>query len=427
MQKPTTSWVATVVATCLIHFVASAQGDLFLGSPVQPSPTDSVASLSFHGDYMDMSGGYQIGDTVADFQIYDLEGNGFRLSDHYAGNKYIVLSSVSASCVRFVTSFNVEPGANNHWEAYDFMVETQDELEWVFIYGPEAHPGDLENCTSNCPPVTITAPNGDTLFQHQIYQDRIDAASLWMDITQEDTLTFDWQWPLYLDNPQNEVYDHFFERPFGCLVVDCSGVVVWRGDWTAQYLESEGMQILEELMADGFQQCGYPPICDGLDSDGDGYCDDYEIEEGMDPFDACVPNGEDTDGDGYCDVSEILEGWDPENPCDPDNTDSDNDGTCDQQEIIDGTDPFVNENVVNVSEFTSVQFSVYPNPTDGLLTWEAADEIAFVEINDLTGKLVFEGVPNNRTLDISMLPAGAYVMHLRGMDGQYHICRMARK
>ncbi len=71
------------------------------------------------------------------------------------------------------------------------------------------------------------------------------------------------------------------------------------------------------------------PECSATDSDGDGICDDEEIENGTDP------NNPDSDGDGIDDGDEIVRGTDPTNP------DTDGDGISDGDEITLGTDPLV--------------------------------------------------------------------------------------
>ena len=65
------------------------------------------------------------------------------------------------------------------------------------------------------------------------------------------------------------------------------------------------------------------------DSDGDGICDEQEVDIGTDPNDV------DTDGDGLTDAEEVELGTDPTNP------DSDGDGLLDGDEATVGRDPLV--------------------------------------------------------------------------------------
>lgn len=74
-----------------------------------------------------------------------------------------------------------------------------------------------------------------------------------------------------------------------------------------------------------------------IDSDGDGFPDIWEIENGFNPLEADHTSREaDSDGDGYSDFDEILRGTDPQNSLDfP--LDSDGDGWSDWDEDLRGT------------------------------------------------------------------------------------------
>ncbi len=76
------------------------------------------------------------------------------------------------------------------------------------------------------------------------------------------------------------------------------------------------------------------------------------------------------------------------------------------------------EVIDNVSAINDIQFSVYPNPTDGILnidmfTTNSSNENVSVRITDAIGKIVYEqkiGQPNGRVyqLDLSKLESGSY-------------------
>jgi hypothetical protein len=72
-----------------------------------------------------------------------------------------------------------------------------------------------------------------------------------------------------------------------------------------------------------------------VDSDGDGYPDDWETGHGYDPHDPnSHPNpADDSDGDGISDGDELDAGTDPTDP------DTDGDGISDKDELDGGTDP----------------------------------------------------------------------------------------
>lgn len=354
-----------------------AQEGLYLGEEELPLLTDSTAALQYYGALGDFTGGYQTGDIAADFTVYDLDGNPLTLSEKLAGDKPVIICSGSASCIRFTNCF-MTPGISETSDAARmYMEQTASVYEWVMMYNLEAHPGDLENCSSNCPQGSIPAPNGVYIDQHVTYGARVEAAQMWMDISDDPEYNYNFPFNIYIDNPNNGVYNHFFERPFGIVVLDCAGEVLARGDWTATWLVEEGgIQFLNSLADQNFAVCGEEPSCtegsldtdgdgicdlieefygydindpcdpDGEDNDGDGLCNGQEIAQGLDPNDPCVPFGDDADGDGFCDILENNEGSDPDDPCDPNNTDSDGDGYCDIEENLmdwDMDDPCVPE------------------------------------------------------------------------------------
>lgn len=169
----------------------------------------------------------------------------------------------------------------------------------------------------------------------------MDAAQLWMDIVNNMAYSYDFPHNLWIDNPNNGLYNNFFARPFGCVVLDCDGMVIERGDWTGDWLSEEGgIDFLNSFLQQPWDVCTAPECTnESLDSDGDGICDELEIFEESDPNDPCDPLNVDDDGDGLCNTLEILNGFDPYNACDPDDSDSDGDGFCDVEEAIAGTNP----------------------------------------------------------------------------------------
>ena len=54
------------------------------------------------------------------------------------------------SCIRFRNVFDPLVPGQEVWAARTFIYDHQDDFNWIFIYGVEAHPTD-GNCPSNCP------------------------------------------------------------------------------------------------------------------------------------------------------------------------------------------------------------------------------------------------------------------------------------
>ena len=217
-------------------FLLHAQyGDF--GLPLQPNDTDAVDDLIYYGELNDMSGGYHVGDTVFNFTVYDFEGNSIELYEELAGDKPVILINGSVSCLRFRNAFNF---VENHQEYFvsEFIENTQDLFNYIFIYGIEAHPTD-GNCPSNCP---NTISTDSTVTQASEYAYRRWSLESWTSAPE-----FNFPYPLYADNPDNAVYNNFFQRPFGLLGIECDGTVAFRGDWVSYYLmdSNNSEQLLE--------------------------------------------------------------------------------------------------------------------------------------------------------------------------------------
>lgn len=120
------------------------------GLAEQPTDDQIVDDLIFYGEENDMSGGYAVGDTVSDFTVYDYAGNSLNLYEELSGDKPVVLINGSVSCIRFRNAFNAEEGGQLYYAVGQFIEETQDLFNYIFVYGIEAHPTD-GNCPSNCP------------------------------------------------------------------------------------------------------------------------------------------------------------------------------------------------------------------------------------------------------------------------------------
>lgn len=316
----------------------------------EPLPTDSIDDLEYIGAIGEYAGGLNEGDYIPDFQVYSLEGEPLRLYDEIDPEKYTILFSMSLSCNRVQDAF--DPMVEN--QILSFFQLHGDNYNWIGIYTEEAHPADVENCPSNCPPIPTVSLDGDSIYSHDTYADRMYWASQMKGFAQSPDYTFTYPFgEFYLDHPNNSLYTEVFQAPFCIVVLDCAGNVMLKHPFMNQFFES--WEWTYELFSLGEQS----------DSDGDMICDTQEEAAGSNPDDPCSPDGTDTDGDGYCDIWESIQETDIYNPCDPvfvdedqdgicdfvdndidvppcvqDPTDSDEDGFCDAEETINGTDPF---------------------------------------------------------------------------------------
>ena len=346
------------------------------GLAEQPADTAVVDDIIYYGDYMDMSGGYNVGDTVFDFTAYDFDGNPINLYDQLAGERPVVLVSGSVSCIRFRNVFDPLVPGQEVWAARTFIYDHQDDFNWIFIYGVEAHPTD-GNCPSNCPP-TI---NTDTaVVQPAVYSERRWAMHDWENSTEHDM-----PFTMYADNPDNSIYNNFFQRPFGLLALNCDGTVGIRADWVTSFFLDISNE--EELMMfrQGYTSCQI----------------DWEPEEDEDEEEQ--DDTEDDDTTGGDDDS------DDDEPVDyhgPDHALEGHTGT--------GTASELSEQAP-----TGAALRVFPNPAQSVLTVVSDARINSLQLTDLRGRTVAQWTAVDRilTLPVVDLPRGQYVLIGRTPDG----------
>jgi len=259
------NWSGCVIASVffiLSSLISQAQYGTY-GLDETPADTAAVDDIIYYGDFMDMSGGYQIGDTVYDFTAYDFDGNPVTLYTELSGLKPVVLVSGSVSCIRFRNVFDPNLPAQETFSARDFIYSHLDDYNWIFIYGVEAHPTD-GNCPSNCPPTV----NTDTaVVQPSIYAERRWAMHGW-----ENSPEHDFPFTMFADNPDNAIYNNFFQRPFGLIALNCDGTVGLRADWVTNYLaDPANVQAMLDFK-DAYTQCSidWAPSDDTDDTEDDG-------------------------------------------------------------------------------------------------------------------------------------------------------------
>lgn len=422
------------------HYLWNGVTSESIGSENLPLPTDSISLMRDQGELMDFSGGFHEGDSVADLTVYDVNGEPFHmnslLEEASVSGKYTVLFSGSNSCNKATGFFNTQ--TSTYHEAQTFMTSHLNDFNWIMVYGYEAHPIDTHNCLSNCPPAAIAGPSGVGEFQHVVYQDRLDAMARWVGV-QDGTIEIPetistyangsleptgeqnqnytplgLDIPVYADNPDNQVYDTFFKKPFGVLVIDCSGQVVQQGDWFTQWMieasedGTTGVQFLSSLLYDDEELSCHEWVdfcnAESPDTDLDGLCDEWEIQNGTNADNICHPYGEDSDFDGLCNLQEESLGLDPFNP------DSDEDLLSDSEELIIGTDP-LDPDSDGDGETDGAEITAGTDPLN-------ADDFSFVEEieDDLNFSLVNDAASGNIKLELEA--RDNYSISLRTSDGK---------
>ena len=348
------------------------------GLAEQPADTAAVDDIIYYGDYMDMSGGYNVGDTVFDFTAYDFDGNPINLYDQLAGQRPVVLVSGSVSCIRFRNVFDPLIPGQEVWAARTFIYDHQEDFNWIFIYGVEAHPTD-GNCPSNCPP-TI---NTDTaVVQPAVYSERRWAMHDW-----ENSPEHDLPFTMYADNPDNSIYNNFFQRPFGLLALNCDGTVGIRADWVTSFFLDVSNE--EELMMfrQNYTSCQI----------------DWEPEEDEDEQDDTEDDTNEDDTTGGDDDS------DEDEPVDYDGPDHALEGHAGN-----GTESDLSEQAP-----IGAALRVFPNPAQSVLTVVSDAQINSLQLTDLRGRTVAQLTAVDRflTLPVADLPRGQYVLIGRTPDG----------
>ena len=344
------------------------------GEATCPEDSAAVDDIIYYGELLDMSGGYDTGDTVFDFTVYDFDGNPLNLYTELSGEKPVVLINGSVSCLRFRGTFEPDNNGQQYVAARNYLEEHINDYNWIFIYGVEAHPTD-GNCPSNCPP---TVSNDTTVVQPPFYVDRRWAVRGW-----EDSPEHDFPFTMYADNPNNAVYNNFFQRPFGMVAINCDGTVAMRGDWVNSFfMNSTNVTALNEWRLES-NPCSieWTPDDDGTDDDGtddDGTDDDGTDDDG-------------TDDDGTDDDDTPLD-----------------DGPS---EALTGGN-LNNEVVSNGFIQGSSDLKIYPNPARDLVQIEGLENDARVLLIDMSGRALLDVESTDQVLriDASAFSPGPYIV-----------------
>ena len=356
------------------------------GEATCPEDSAAVDDIIYYGELLDMSGGYSSGDTVFDFTVYDFDGNPLNLYTELSGEKPVVLINGSVSCLRFRGTFEPDNNGQEYLAARNYLEDHINDYNWIFIYGVEAHPPD-GNCPSNCPP---TVSNDTTVVQPPFYGDRRYAVRGW-----EDSPEHDFPFTMYADNPNNAVYNNFFQRPFGIVAINCDGTVALRGDWVNSFfMDATNVSALNEWRSQS-NTCAI----------------DWTPDEETDD--------ENTDDDGTDDDGTDDDGTD-DDATDDDGTDDDvtDDDDTDDTPLYDGPTLAItgggidNEVVSNGMIAAPSALKIYPNPARDLLVIEGLEYAARILLVDISGRTLLDIQSADETLrfDASRFNPGPYIL-----------------
>ena len=171
------------------------------------------------------------GQKAPDFEGRTIEGDKVRLSD-YRGESNVVLSFGSATCPFTAASLR---GLNDLYE--DF----QGEVEFLFVYVREAHPGE-------------------ELGPHQDMREKVQAAEM---LRQEE----DVQIPMIVDDLNGRIHKKFGKAPNPTYLIDRSGRIAFRmlntnatvlGEAIEELLERQEERGTDHVIVHGGEYQGIP-------------------------------------------------------------------------------------------------------------------------------------------------------------------------
>jgi peroxiredoxin len=161
-------------------------------------------------DHMPFSGP-QPGERAPDFKAETLEGEFLRLSD-YQNKKNVLLLFGSATCPMTAAAIERINQLYDHFRG--------DEIEFLFIYVREAHPGER-------------------IRAHRSQSEKIEAAGVLRD---EENI----EMPVVADDIRGSIHRKYSRLPNPAFLIDRSGRVAYRSMWTRpEQLQSAIEELLE--------------------------------------------------------------------------------------------------------------------------------------------------------------------------------------
>ncbi len=206
--------VFIVILIILLIQSASAQLLPSISNGQEPEDTTAICTIPWYLGSFDNSG-YQKGDFVPDFTLYDTQGGTFTLSDKLATGKPVVLISGSLTCPVFRNRIAT---INSMMSTYAGLIET------AVIFTVEAHPTDTSPYFGYINTGNANISSGITFPQPTTYGDRkllADTLSYWVSS----------QATIYLDNPCNAWWSLFGPAPNNAYVITPNGQVFSKHGW----------------------------------------------------------------------------------------------------------------------------------------------------------------------------------------------------
>ncbi len=228
------------LATLLVTTV-TAQPMLLPGIGLEALPADMelVCPLPFQTPPI-TSTGFFVGDTAADFRLYDRDGNAFHLGSTLAAGKPVLMIAGSWTCPVY---------RNKLWHINDMMALYGDQVEFIIVYTVEAHPIiDISPYFGAVNPGQSNLGAGITYQQPTTYGER----KAMVDVMLDSMVVAP---PVYIDGPCNAWWDHYGPAPNNAYLIGTDGIIAVKHGWYNKFPDDIECDIREHL--------GLPTDCDG--------------------------------------------------------------------------------------------------------------------------------------------------------------------
>jgi hypothetical protein len=406
-----------------------------------PNDTTPICPIPWYlGDYA--SSGLQVGDTAADFTLYDQSGNPFNLANALALGKPVLLVGGNYTCPVFRDKI---PVINAVYSTYAAQVTT------VVIYGVEAHPTDTSPYFGY--PNLTQDNNNDGIFfpQPLTYGDR----KLMVAETYANTPLLA---PTYIDALCNNWWLYYGPAPNNAYLIDTNGIVFAKHDWFDNYPH--------DIVCDIDSLLGILTNCSSTPGNGNFSVNMLTSDTVWGVAGAQITVDMEFINSGNDDVvmgikrmqNNLAPGWASSmcsNICYSTMTDSivlqidAGDTQLFHVNFFTDTVPgmsmvrlgfrnMANNNPATVKDFfcvtslTGVEeptaanlfVRIFPNPADETVTIEASFPVASVEFFDLFGNLVKMGVAGQQ--DVNSFAPGVYLVRVTGENGESATTRFVR-
>jgi hypothetical protein len=190
-----------------------------INSGILPNNSDPICSTPYYLNTDFDTSGYNVGETVNDFTLFDVNGNSYQLSNILNLGKPVLLVTGSLTCPVFR---NQLPTINTVFTTYAADINTS------IIYVIEAHPTDTSPYFGDVHVTTQNMNQGVLFPQPNTYAERKALV---------DTLLQNYPVvpPVYIDGPCNEYWHHFGPAPQNAYLIDTNGVVMVKHGWFDQF------------------------------------------------------------------------------------------------------------------------------------------------------------------------------------------------